>query len=69
MTESNIKDVIAWAAKENVLIMADEVYQTNVYGPQRPRRPPAWSCLPEYELGWEAMGFTADFDPPPPHPV
>lgn len=33
MTESNIKDVIAWAAKENVLIMADEVYQTNVYDP------------------------------------
>ena len=33
MTEENIKEVIAWAAKEGVLIMADEVYQTNVYDP------------------------------------
>merc|ERR1719428_1728722 len=33
MTEENIKEVIQWAAKENVLIMADEVYQTNVYDP------------------------------------
>jgi alanine transaminase len=33
MTEANIKAVIEWAAKEKVLIMADEVYQTNVYDP------------------------------------
>jgi aspartate/methionine/tyrosine aminotransferase len=33
MTEENIKETIAWAAKENLLIMADEVYQTNVYDP------------------------------------
>jgi alanine transaminase len=33
MTEENIKEVIAWAAKEGLLIMADEVYQTNVYDP------------------------------------
>jgi len=33
MTEENIKEVIEWAAKEGVLIMADEVYQTNVYDP------------------------------------
>jgi alanine transaminase len=33
MTEENIKEVIAWAASEGVLIMADEVYQTNVYDP------------------------------------
>jgi len=33
MTEENIAEVIAWAAKEKVLIMADEVYQVNVYDP------------------------------------
>merc|ERR1719428_2120406 len=33
MTEENIKEVITWAAKNEVLIMADEVYQTNVYDP------------------------------------
>merc|ERR1711959_285461 len=33
LTEEGIKDVIAWAAKERVLIMADEVYQANVYDP------------------------------------
>ena len=33
MTEENIKEVIGWAAQEGVLIMADEVYQTNVYDP------------------------------------
>merc|ERR1719230_1146653 len=34
MTEENMKEVIAWAAKEKLLIMADEVYQTNVYDPK-----------------------------------
>jgi alanine transaminase len=33
MSEENISQVIEWAAKEGVLIMADEVYQTNVYDP------------------------------------
>merc|ERR1719356_530809 len=33
MTEENIKEVIAWAAKEGVVILADEVYQVNIYDP------------------------------------
>jgi alanine transaminase len=33
LSEENIRVVIKWAAKEKVLIMADEVYQTNVYDP------------------------------------
>merc|ERR1719159_66573 len=33
MTEENIKEVITWAGKNKVLIMADEVYQANVYDP------------------------------------
>jgi len=33
MTEENIKQTIAWAGDNKVLIMADEVYQTNVYDP------------------------------------
>merc|ERR1719392_98431 len=33
MTEECIKEVIAWAGKNGVLIMADEVYQANVYDP------------------------------------
>merc|ERR1719181_2631979 len=33
LTEECIKEVIAWAGKEGVLIMADEVYQSNVYDP------------------------------------
>lgn len=31
LTEQNISDVITLAAEENLVIMADEVYQTNVY--------------------------------------
>jgi alanine transaminase len=33
MTEENIAEVIDWAAANGVLLMADEVYQTNVYDP------------------------------------
>lgn len=33
MSEENIGEVIEWAAKNGVLLMADEVYQTNVYDP------------------------------------
>jgi alanine transaminase len=34
MTEENIKTVIEWAGNHGVLIMADEVYQANVYDPK-----------------------------------
>jgi len=33
LSEKCIKEVITWAGKEGVLIMADEVYQENVYDP------------------------------------
>jgi alanine transaminase len=33
LTEECVKEVIAWAGKEGVLIMAEEVYQSNVYDP------------------------------------
>merc|ERR1719183_332765 len=33
LSEECVKEVIAWAGKEGVLIMADEVYQSNVYDP------------------------------------
>lgn len=33
MSEENIAEVIDWAAANGVLLMADEVYQTNVYDP------------------------------------
>merc|ERR1719181_272495 len=33
VSEECIKEVIAWAAKEGVLILADEVYQVNIYDP------------------------------------
>jgi alanine transaminase len=33
LTEDCIKEIIAWSGKNGVLIMADEVYQANVYDP------------------------------------
>ncbi len=31
LTEGNLRDLVRFAAKEKVLLMADEVYQPNIY--------------------------------------
>eukprot|EP00300_Choanocystis_sp_HF-7_P005660 c14199_g1_i4.p3 GENE.c14199_g1_i4~~c14199_g1_i4.p3 ORF type:complete len:249 (+),score=56.80 c14199_g1_i4:750-1496(+) len=36
MTEANIADVIAFCARERLVILADEVYQNNTYDPSLP---------------------------------
>jgi len=59
MTEENIKAVIKWAAKEKVLIMADEVYQTNVYDPSMKfvSFKKALRSMPEYADKVELVSF------------
>jgi alanine transaminase len=36
LSEANIRDVLAFASREKLVVLADEVYQENVYVPDRP---------------------------------
>jgi aspartate/methionine/tyrosine aminotransferase len=59
LTEECIKEVITWAGKNGVLILADEVYQSNVYDPTMKFNSfkKVLRSMPEYATKVELVSF------------